>query len=143
MKRELGFLAEAVDVDIPRTKRRKELTGSTNHPTEAMNVTNDAENQVGGSSSTGQEGLKEQATKLWQMVKDAVNKEWVTKPELSAASLVPLSVLVLIMTEILLLFQWQHMLTAVHALAVETPLSRLLRCHCTTYMFGRHQEEDR
>ena len=92
MKRELGLLAGAVDVDAPRTKRRKELTGSTNHPAEAINFTNDIGEQAEGSSSTGQEGLKEQATSLWQMVKDAVNKECVTKPELSAASPVPLSV---------------------------------------------------
>ncbi|KAL4070665.1 RSC complex protein [Scleroderma citrinum] len=77
MKRELGSLAGAADVDAPRTKRRKELTGSTTQPAE----TNDAAEQAEGSSSTGQDGLKEQATRLWQMVKDAVNKECVTKPD--------------------------------------------------------------
>lgn len=75
MKRELGLLTGAVDVDAPRTKRRKELTGSTNHPAEAINVTNDIGEQAEGSSSTDQEGLKEQAIRLWQMVKDAVNKD--------------------------------------------------------------------
>jgi len=80
MKRELGLLTGAVDVDAPRTKRRKELTGSTNHPAEAINITNDIGEQAEGSSSTDQEGLKEQAIRLWQMVKDAVNKECVTKP---------------------------------------------------------------
>lgn len=84
MKRELGSLTGEVDLDNPRTKRRKELPAPeaavpTAQPLTTTNVAvrdaivQDTEN---GHIDVGV--LREQATRLWQTVKDAVNKECVT-----------------------------------------------------------------
>lgn len=90
MKRELGLLTGDVDMDAPRTKRRKEqMMGATQLTTLPVESTNTGSNQAkydGMLASNGQSGLREQASRMWQVVKDAVNKECVTKPELSAAS---------------------------------------------------------
>lgn len=78
MKRELESLAGDLEVDAPRTKRRKELvttTRPTATTTETANAGNDGVKPDMSNSGIGQEGLKEQATRLWQVVRDAVNKE--------------------------------------------------------------------
>ncbi|KAG8219550.1 Bromodomain-containing protein [Butyriboletus roseoflavus] len=82
MKRELGSLAGEPDLDSPRMKRRKELPApqEATVPTgESSMITNgsdgDAILQDTEGSSVDAGVLKDQATKLWQTVKDAVNKE--------------------------------------------------------------------
>ncbi|KAH0838060.1 Bromodomain-containing protein [Lanmaoa asiatica] len=82
MKRELGSLAGEVDPDGPRMKRRKELpappeaTVPTAQPSTTANGSDgDAIFQGVESSNIDAGVLKDQATKLWQTVKDAVNKE--------------------------------------------------------------------
>ncbi|KAI6136369.1 RSC complex protein [Pisolithus sp. B1] len=78
MKRELESLVGDLEVDAPRTKRRKEqatATQTTATTTETANASNDGEKPDMNSLGIGQEGLKEQATRLWQVVRDAVNKE--------------------------------------------------------------------
>jgi hypothetical protein len=72
-KRELGQSNGATTVEGPRVKRRKETTSdqdvSMSDPIESgaeQNV------QVG---SEGEKVVKEQGLTLWQVVKDAVNKE--------------------------------------------------------------------
>ncbi|KIJ66243.1 hypothetical protein HYDPIDRAFT_86245 [Hydnomerulius pinastri MD-312] len=82
MKRELGPLAGDVDTDGPRTKRRKDVapgqaTASTAQLAATAN-TSDGDttmHSADGGDNSASNVLKEQATKLWQMVKDAVNKE--------------------------------------------------------------------
>lgn len=84
MKRELDSLAEDVDLDSPRMKRRKELPGSpeatpTVQPSTTANGSSDdaiIQDADGGNVDAGV--LKDQATKLWHTVKDTVNKEYVT-----------------------------------------------------------------
>lgn len=85
MKRELVSLTGEVDLDNPRTKRRKELpappeaTVPTTQQSSATNVSDgDADVQDAEDSNIDAGVLKDQATKLWQTVKDAVNKEYVT-----------------------------------------------------------------
>lgn len=85
MKRELGSLTGEVDLDSPRTKRRKELPAppeasipavqppTTTDASDGSAIVQDAEDGNINASM-----LKDQATKLWQTVKDAVNKEYVT-----------------------------------------------------------------
>ncbi|KAI6047902.1 RSC complex protein [Pisolithus marmoratus] len=78
MKRELESLAGDAEVGAPRTKRRKEQVTAVQPATTTtwtVNASNDGEKPDMSSSSTGQEVLKEQATRLWQVVRDAVNKE--------------------------------------------------------------------
>ncbi|KAI6163891.1 Bromodomain-containing protein [Pisolithus thermaeus] len=78
MKRELESLAGDLEVDAPRTKRRKEqatTTQPTATTTEIANASNAGEKPDMNGLGIGQEGLKEQATRLWQVVRDAVNKE--------------------------------------------------------------------
>ena len=85
MKRELEALAGEVDLDNPRTKRRRELPAlpdATIPPVQLPTTKNasdgDAIIQDAESSVVDAGVLKDQATKLWQTVKDAVNKEYVT-----------------------------------------------------------------
>ena len=91
MKRELGSLAGEADLDSPRMKRRKELpappeaTVPTGEPSTITNGSDgDAILQDTEGSNVDAGVLKDQATKLWHTVKDAVNKEYVTS-HLSAA----------------------------------------------------------
>jgi len=89
-KRELGKLASVVDVDAPRAKRRKEAAPQDEKKPDAdMDVT-----ATGGTNmkreqedAAKQEQVKEQGLKLWQTVKDAVDKECVTDPALLACLL--------------------------------------------------------
>lgn len=81
-KRELGKLASVVDVDAPRAKRRKEAPQDEKKPNADMDV-----DVTGGTTvkreeedSAKLEQVKEQGSKLWQTVKDAVDKECVTDP---------------------------------------------------------------
>jgi len=84
-KRELGKLASVVDVDAPRAKRRREAA-----PQDEKKP--DADIDLDGTSGAGVkreqedpanlEQVKEQGLKLWQTVKDAVDKECVTSPAL-------------------------------------------------------------
>ncbi|KAG9314100.1 Bromodomain-containing protein [Chiua virens] len=82
MKRELGSLSGEVDLDSPRMKRRKEPPASqeatipATHPSTVTNGSNgDATLQHTEGDDIDIGVLKDQATKLWQTVKDAVNKE--------------------------------------------------------------------
>ena len=82
-KRELGKLASVVDVDAPRAKRRKEAAPQDEKKPDAdMDV-----DATGGTNVKREqedpaklEQVKEQGLKLWQTVKDAVDKECVTDP---------------------------------------------------------------
>ncbi|KAH7925172.1 Bromodomain-containing protein [Leucogyrophana mollusca] len=74
-KRELGTLAGDVDLDGPRTKRRKDIPPETadsamQDPTATAEKTETVERTNSMESS-----VKEQGLRMWQMVKDAVNKE--------------------------------------------------------------------
>ncbi|KAF9225509.1 Bromodomain-containing protein [Gyrodon lividus] len=82
MKRELGFLARDVDLDGPRTKRRKDVsapadaTASTTQSAWTANVNDDDTTMQDTEDDNSAPSMaKQQATKLWQTVKDAVNKE--------------------------------------------------------------------
>jgi hypothetical protein len=80
-KRELGKLASVVDVDAPRAKRRKEAP-----PQDEKKPDADLDPDATGGASVKREQedpanlaqVKEQGLKLWQTVKDAVDKECVT-----------------------------------------------------------------
>jgi hypothetical protein len=82
-KRELGKLASVVDVDAPRAKRRKEAP-----PQDEKKPNADLDLDATGGASVKREQedpaslgqVKEQGLKLWQTVKDAVDKECVTRP---------------------------------------------------------------
>ena len=85
-KRELGKLASVVDVNAPRAKRRKEAPPQEEKKPDAdmdvdatggMNVKREQEDPA------KLEQVKEQGLKLWQTVKDAVDKECVTDPVLA------------------------------------------------------------
>ena len=85
MKRELESLTGEVDLDSPQTKRRKELPAppeasvAAARPSATTNISDgDAVVQDMEDSNIDAGMLKDQATKLWQTVKDAVNKEYVT-----------------------------------------------------------------
>jgi hypothetical protein len=82
MKRELEALTGEVDLDNPRMKRRKELPAppeATVPPVQPSVTTNASDGDAvildTEGNNTGAGVLKDQATKLWQTVKDAVNKE--------------------------------------------------------------------
>lgn len=89
-KRELGKLASVVDVDAPRAKRRREAV-----PQEEKRPNADMDVDVMGEANMKREHedttklmqVKEQGLKLWQTVKDAVDKECVT--DLPSVSLAP------------------------------------------------------
>lgn len=82
-KRELGKLASVVDVDAPRAKRRKEAP-----PQDEKKPSTDMDLDATGGTTVKREEedpakleqVKEQGSKLWQTVKDAVDKECVTEP---------------------------------------------------------------
>jgi len=85
-KRELGKLASVVDVDAPRTKRRREVAP---HDEKKPDSDTADHNALGGANVKQEqedpaklEQVKEQGLKLWQTVKDAVDKECVTGPAL-------------------------------------------------------------
>ncbi|KAG1754925.1 Bromodomain-containing protein [Suillus paluster] len=76
MKREIGHLSNNDAVDGSRTKRQKQIADQAATDTATGNTENeDAQMDTGEGSSSGAAGLKEQGTKLWQMLKDVVNKE--------------------------------------------------------------------
>ncbi|KAH9958985.1 Bromodomain-containing protein [Russula dissimulans] len=82
-KRELGKLASVVDVDAPRAKRRREVAPHD----EKKPDPDTADHNALGEANVKQEQedpaqVKEQGSKLWQTVKDAVDKECVTGPSL-------------------------------------------------------------
>lgn len=84
MKRELGHLSINDGVDGSRTKRQKQVAAPSGQAT-TETATGNTENEhvkmdAGEGSSSGAVGLKEQGTKLLQMVKEVVNKECVTNP---------------------------------------------------------------
>jgi hypothetical protein len=89
-KRELGKLANVVDVDAPRAKRRREAV-----PLEEKKPDTDVDVDVTGEANVKREQedttdfvqVKEQGLKLWQTVKDAVDKECVTDLPLRVACL--------------------------------------------------------
>ena len=77
-KRELGKLASVVDVDAPRAKRRKEAAPHEEKKPEVdMDVDVTGEGK-GRREQEEPEQVKEQGLKLWQTVRDAVDKECVT-----------------------------------------------------------------
>ncbi|KAG1757209.1 Bromodomain-containing protein [Suillus lakei] len=79
MKREIGHLSNYDDVDGSRTKRQKQVGASSGQAATGTAKGNtdseDIQMDTGEGSSSGGVGLKEQGTKLWQMLKDVVNKE--------------------------------------------------------------------
>ncbi|KAI9438434.1 RSC complex protein [Lactarius psammicola] len=77
-KRELGKLASVVDVDAPRAKRRKEAAPQEEKKPEAdmdVDVTGDGNVKREQEDPAKLEQVKEQGLKLWQTVKDAVDKD--------------------------------------------------------------------
>jgi hypothetical protein len=84
-KRELGKLASVVDVDAPRAKRRREAAPPQDEKKPDAETDVDAGTGGGGASvrreqedSAKLEQVREQGLRLWQTVKDAVDKECVT-----------------------------------------------------------------
>lgn len=86
-KREARSIAAAgVDIDAPRAKRRKEAPATLNaspngkaHTDTAStheNAKPSAENAEGGGED--KDAIREKGMQLWQILKDAVNKECVT-----------------------------------------------------------------
>ncbi|KAG2044404.1 Bromodomain-containing protein [Suillus americanus] len=79
MKREIGHLSNYEDVDGSRTKRQKQVGASSGQAATGTAIGNTANEDIqvdtGESSSSDVAGLKDQGTKLWQMLKDVVNKE--------------------------------------------------------------------
>ncbi|KAG2368854.1 Bromodomain-containing protein [Suillus spraguei] len=79
MKREIGHLSNYDDVDGSRTKRQKQVGASSGQAATGTAIGNtaneDTQMDTAESSNSGVAGLKEQGTKLWQMLKDVVNKE--------------------------------------------------------------------
>jgi len=92
-KRELGKLASVVDVDAPRAKRRKEAP-----PQDEKKPDADMDVDAGGAANVKREQedpakleqVKEQGLRLWQTVKDAVDKECVTDLRLCVVCLLTL-----------------------------------------------------
>jgi chromatin structure-remodeling complex subunit RSC4 len=83
-KRELGKLAIVVDVDAPRAKRRREAPPQDEKKPDPADLDLDPDATSGAGVKREQEDpatlkqVKEQGLKLWQTVKDAVDKECVT-----------------------------------------------------------------
>ncbi|KAG1904739.1 Bromodomain-containing protein [Suillus fuscotomentosus] len=75
MKRDIGQLSNYDDVDGSRTKRQKQVGASSGQAATGTATNGDIQMDTGEGSSSGVAGLKEQGTKLWQMLKDVVNKE--------------------------------------------------------------------
>jgi hypothetical protein len=76
MKRELGHLSNYDDVDGSRAKRQKQVAIPSGQATAETTMENeDVKMDTGEGSSSSAAGLKEQGTKLLQMVKEVVNKE--------------------------------------------------------------------
>ena len=83
-KRELEQLNGASEVEGPRTKRRREAAFSVCPKVDVGDsdlAVPGAEVVVGEGGSAGKDSIQEEGLKLWQTVKDAVNKECV-QPEL-------------------------------------------------------------
>ncbi|KAI0936955.1 hypothetical protein AcV5_004968 [Taiwanofungus camphoratus] len=82
-KREASRIAAAgIDIDAPRAKRRREAPAETasSPPKEQVNATHTSaaiKNEAEGEESQREDrdAVREKGTKLWQTVKDAVNKE--------------------------------------------------------------------
>jgi hypothetical protein len=76
MKRELGHLSNYDGVDGSRAKRQKQVAIPSGQATAETTMENeDVKMDTGEGSSSSAAGLKEQGTKLLQMVKEVVNKE--------------------------------------------------------------------
>jgi len=83
-KRELEQLNGASEVDGPRTKRRREAAFSVCPRVDVVDsdpAVPGAEVVVGEGAGVGKDSIQEEGLKLWQTVKDAVNKECV-QPQL-------------------------------------------------------------
>jgi hypothetical protein len=82
-KRDIAFLSSSAKVELePRTKRHKETQSEEKDDftmAEATKAADEGDGQaMNGTSEAMNEEVKEQGLKLWQTVKDAVNKECVT-----------------------------------------------------------------
>ncbi|KAG2156595.1 RSC complex protein [Suillus bovinus] len=75
MKRDIGHLSNYDDADESRTKRQKQVGASSGQAATGTTTNGNIQMDTGEGSSSGVAGLKEQGTKLWQMLKDVVNKE--------------------------------------------------------------------
>lgn len=73
-KRELERLAVVVDADAPRAKRRREATTDEKPDVEMLDGTRETV------SEEQRAAVQEQGLRLWQTVKDAVDKECVAEP---------------------------------------------------------------
>ncbi|KAI0275197.1 Bromodomain-containing protein [Gloeopeniophorella convolvens] len=96
-KRELEKLANVVDVDAPRAKRRREAAPQEERkadPDMDVDVTGDADVKQEQVDPAKLQQVKEQGLKLWQTIKDAVDKECVTASNrVACAPCLPLSLI--------------------------------------------------
>lgn len=96
-KRELGKLAIVVDVDAPRAKRRREAAPQDEKkpdPDMDLDATSGTGVKREQEDPANLKQVKEQGLKLWQTVKDAVDKECVTSPVLCPPALAPCSLFI-------------------------------------------------
>lgn len=104
-KREASQIAAAagVDIDAPRAKRRREVPASTDNSGVKAEHASPGSNDISKPKTEGEDDkgikedpelVKEKGLKLWQTVKDAVNKECVTvRLKLTALFLTPMATL--------------------------------------------------
>lgn len=133
-KRDLAFLSATANVDLsePRTKRRKETQSEEKEDVEMVDDTKlKVEDASGTVNKEGSEEVKEQGNRLWQAVKDAVNKECVTGNSFNFVfGITVISLLFLDLT------QWPNNIFRVPAITFKTPIPRLLHTNQATNIVG-------
>lgn len=134
-KRELERLAVVVDADAPRAKRRREIT------TEEKPDVQNAETTRATVSSEERAKAKEEGLRLWQVVKDAVDKECVTVP-IQAPVTLPFRACAQTCTHThTFTVQRPTPFDRVPSSSLETTICTLLHCHQETYFTGRGQDQ--
>lgn len=80
MKRELGVSASSVEVDGPRAKRRRNVSGDSGTIEDVAMADGAAssEQDIKGNGDVNVDEVREEGLKVWQVLKNAVNKECVT-----------------------------------------------------------------
>jgi hypothetical protein len=134
-KRELRLSIGAADLEAIRAKRRREAeqAGGGVAAGPGVGVGFGGAGAVAGTGAEGTAGgetLKEQASELWNTIKNAINKESVTTP---------FTFVRLTNKEC----QRSHRLPRLHAAPLEAPIPRLLHPHPAAHRPRRHQEKDR
>lgn len=132
-KRELERLAVVVDADAPRAKRRRETT------TEEKPDVQNAETTRATVSSEEKAKAKEEGLRLWQAVKDAVDKECVTVP-IQAPVPLPFRACAQTCTHTFTV-QRPTPFHRVPSSSLETTICTLLHCHQETYLTRRDQDQ--